>query len=77
MLLSWLENCPIYQNVAGSIPSQGINPGCRFSPKLGHMQETMDVSHIDVFLLSLSPSLSLPFFVINKIILLKNVTQVV
>ena len=41
MWLSCLE-CPVYQNVAGSIPHQGTYLGCRFGPLLGHGQEATD-----------------------------------
>ena len=44
--LSWLEPCPIHQNVAGSIPSQGT-----------YRRQLINVSHIYV---SFSFSLSLP-----------------
>ena len=54
---------PVDQTVAGSIPSQGTYPGCRFSPQSGHIRESnqlMFLSHINVFLsLSLSPLSSL------------------
>lgn len=47
-----LEHCPVHQKAAGSIPCQGINSGCRFGPKLGHVWEVTN-QPIDV-------SLSLP-----------------
>ena len=31
--LSWLEPCPVDQNVAGSIPGQGTHLGCGFDPQ--------------------------------------------
>ena len=53
---------PAKQKVAGSIPSQGMNLGCGFSPWWGRQRE----AHMGV---SFSPSLSpsLPFLLKNRI----------
>ena len=39
---SWLELRPLPWKVVGSVPSQGTYLGCRFEPRLGHMEEAMD-----------------------------------
>ena len=52
----WIERWPANQCVAGSIPSQGTRLACRPGPWTGvHGRQP----HIDVFSLSLSPSLPL------------------
>ena len=56
--LSWLEHCPVHQNVAGSICGQGTYPGCGFYPSRG----TYGRQPIDVSLSLHCVSLSLPFF---------------
>lgn len=47
-----LEHCPVYPKVAGSVPCQGTNSGCRFDPKLGLVWEVTNQP------ISISP----PFF---------------
>lgn len=37
VLLNWLEHGPMHQNMAGSIPSQGIHPCFRFDPLSEHV----------------------------------------
>ena len=37
--LSWLESCPVHQNVAGLISQQGTSLGCGFCSKLGRIWE--------------------------------------
>ena len=56
MWLGWLEYCPIYQKVAGLIPSQGTYLGCRLDPRVGHIWEATNwcFSH-KLLSLSLSP----------------------
>ena len=53
--LSWLEHCPVHQKVAGSVPSQGTNLGCRFDPQSQCVWEATD------WCLSRCLSLSLSF----------------
>ena len=68
MWLSWLEHHPVDQKVAGSIPGQGMYPGCDFDPWSGHVREgswLMFLSHINVSP-SPSPSPSPPSFLSLK-----------
>ena len=53
----WIEHTPANQRVTGSIPIQGIYPGCRPGPGTGHVRDNHTL-----MLLSLSLSLFLfPF----------------
>ena len=38
-LPSWLERCPVHQEVEGSIPSQGLYLSLGFDPQSGHIWE--------------------------------------
>ena len=60
--LSWMEHCPVHQNVVGSIPGQGTYLGYGFNPWSGSIwEETDQLFHVLSLALSLSLS-PLPLF---------------
>ena len=42
--LSWLEHCPVYPKVTGSIPGWGTHLSFGFDPWLGHEWEAVSLS---------------------------------